>query len=155
LGRFADPIRDKSGPPGHRRDSSQHPGWESGRDLFPTLDVYESFCVYQSALLAEFDPLSAEYRFEIVDATLDERQIFDGLQSGILRVPESDSPKNGDHLLARPSALPLTREWVKYERTTFQEAFSAALNKNVLPGGTASSVAQGRFTSGNGNGHRT
>jgi dTMP kinase len=125
--------------------------WESGRDLFPGLDVYESFCAYQSALLAEFDRLSAEYRFEIVDAKLDERQIFGQLRSGILRVLETDS-----RTTSRPSLPP---DWQKFQRTTFRQAFSAALNRNtngngngnIGPVSAVASVAhaQARFASGN------
>src|SRR5579872_2882207 len=40
--------------------------WESGMDLYPAQDMYESFCNYQKALLAQFDKLRAEYAFETI-----------------------------------------------------------------------------------------
>ena len=55
--------------------------WESGMDLYPGRDMYESFCNYQKALLAEFDRLSAEYNFETVDASPDARIVFSLLKS--------------------------------------------------------------------------
>src|SRR6267378_5517376 len=45
--------------------------WESGMDLYPGHDMYDSFCNYQAALLTEFDQLGEEYRFETVDASAD------------------------------------------------------------------------------------
>ena len=50
--------------------------WESGVDLFPGLDMYESFCNYQKALLAEFDRLSVQYGFETIDASSDAKNRF-------------------------------------------------------------------------------
>jgi dTMP kinase len=65
--------------------------WESGMDLHPGRDMYESFRAYQAALLAEFDRLSMEYHFETVDASAEVRTVFSHLRSGVLRVLETDS----------------------------------------------------------------
>ena len=62
--------------------------WESGRDLHPSVDMYESFRKYQTQLLAQFDRLSDEYRFEIVDATRDIQGIFEELKEKITGVLE-------------------------------------------------------------------
>ena len=58
--------------------------WESGMDLYPARDMYEGFCNYQTALLAEFDRLSVEYGFERVDASPEPRIVFSTLQARIL-----------------------------------------------------------------------
>jgi dTMP kinase len=60
--------------------------WESGMDLYPGLDMYDSFCNYQAALLAEFDRLSAEYKFETIDASADVPAVFAQLKTKILNV---------------------------------------------------------------------
>lgn len=60
--------------------------WESGMDLHPSEDMYESFRKYQTALLAEFDNLAQEYNFEVIDATPDIRTVFERLRAGISRV---------------------------------------------------------------------
>jgi len=62
--------------------------WESGRDLHPSVDMYESFRKYQIQLLAQFDPLSDEYSFEIIDATHDVQSIFGELKEKITQVLE-------------------------------------------------------------------
>ena len=65
--------------------------WESGMDLYPGRDMYESFCNYQKALLAEFDRLSAEYSFETIDASRDARDVFALLKTRVLEVLATDS----------------------------------------------------------------
>ena len=65
--------------------------WESGMDVFPGQDMYESFRSYQTVLLAEFDKLSVEYHFETVDASADVKTVFAELQRKVLRIVESDS----------------------------------------------------------------
>ncbi len=62
--------------------------WESGMDLHASEDMYESFGKYQTSLLAQFDKLSQEYNFEVIDATQDIRSIFRQLQICIARVLE-------------------------------------------------------------------
>jgi len=65
--------------------------WESGMDLYPGHDMFDSFCNYQGALLAEFDRLSEEYHFETVDASTDTRTVCSQLKTKILRLLEEDS----------------------------------------------------------------
>jgi len=60
--------------------------WESGMDLFPGQDIYEGFCSYQATLLAEFDRLAEEYKFEIVDAAADAPAVCDHLKEKILEI---------------------------------------------------------------------
>jgi dTMP kinase len=60
--------------------------WESGMDLFPGQDIYEGFCSYQATLLAEFDRLAEEYKFEIVDASADARTVCAHLKKKILEI---------------------------------------------------------------------
>jgi dTMP kinase len=64
--------------------------WESGMDLYPGHDMYDSFCSYQAALLKEFDHLGEEYKFEIVDASADAKDICDQLKTRILGILKPD-----------------------------------------------------------------
>lgn len=57
--------------------------WESGMDLHPSEDMYDSFRKYQGALLAQFDILAEQYGFEVVDAAADIRTVFERLRTGI------------------------------------------------------------------------
>ena len=60
--------------------------WESGMDLHPSEDMYESFRKYQTSMLARFDELATEYQFEVIDASADVGAIFRQLRDGIARV---------------------------------------------------------------------
>ena len=60
-------------------------------DVFPGQDMYESFREYQAALLAEFDRLSAEYNFQIIDASPEARVVFAQLKAKILGILEANS----------------------------------------------------------------
>jgi dTMP kinase len=62
--------------------------WESGMDLFPGQDIYEGFCNYQATLLAEFDRLADEYKFEIVDASAKAEETCEHLKQKILEIVE-------------------------------------------------------------------
>jgi len=60
--------------------------WESGMDIHPSEDMYDSFRKYQTELLAEFEHLAKEYNFEVIDATPDVRTVFEHLRAGVARV---------------------------------------------------------------------
>jgi dTMP kinase len=78
--------------------------WESGVDLFPGQDMYDSFRNYQTALLAEFDRLSVEYQFDTVDASVEPRAVFAQLKEKVLDVLERDSRKAFISKLYEPAA---------------------------------------------------
>lgn len=121
--------------------------WESGMDLFPGQDMYESFCNYQSALLAEFDRLSAEYHFETVDAARGEEEVFAQLKDGVLRVLDEKCQKNPSAPLQPAVGMNLTRQ--------FEEAFVSAFGNGAARGSDAippALVAHAGGTNGNGNG---
>jgi len=92
--------------------------WESGMDLYPSHDMFESFCSYQKALLAEFDRLSGEYKFETVDASPDARLVFSFLKARILGVLQNNSqevhffrqlPEKKQPMVYSPGIAPLSR----------------------------------------------
>lgn len=117
--------------------------WESGMDVFPGQDMYESFRSYQTALLAEFEKLSVEYRFDTVDASADVRSVFTELQKKVLRILESDSRR--DYLTAR-SGEPLLKtdeSWVAASRELKTKDLDTLLR-----------TAAAHLESSNGNGHR-
>jgi dTMP kinase len=82
--------------------------WESGMDLNPSEDMYESFCKYQASLLNQFDKLAEEYNFEVIDATPDVEQVFQRLKQGILRSlnGEPHEPLFSVHAPRQEPALP-------------------------------------------------
>jgi dTMP kinase len=68
--------------------------WESGMDLYPGHDMYDSFCNYQSALLVEFDRLREEFSFETVDASADAETVCARLKTKILEILEPGFSKS-------------------------------------------------------------
>jgi dTMP kinase len=84
--------------------------WESGMDVFPGHDMYDSFRNYQTALLGEFDRLSVEYKFDTVDASMDQRAVFTELKAKVLNILEGDSRKAYlSKMYSRPAAAPEQR----------------------------------------------
>jgi len=75
--------------------------WESGMDLHPSEDMYESFRKYQGALLSQFEVLGEEYGFDFVDASAGSRTVFEQLKSGIARVL-SGEPREPLFAIPRP-----------------------------------------------------
>jgi dTMP kinase len=69
--------------------------WESGMDLYPGHDMYDSFCNYQASLLAEFDSLSEEYKFETVDASADADTVCVQLKKRIHGILEPNPQETG------------------------------------------------------------
>jgi dTMP kinase len=127
--------------------------WESGMDVFPGHDMYESFRAYQTALLGQFDRLSAEYNFQTIDASADPRVVFGQLKARVLGLLEADSRKTYISKL--------------YERPTVTR--SLKLEPAYVPAPRETAASRAGFTfqpvarhpngwsngNGNGNGHRT
>jgi dTMP kinase len=78
--------------------------WESGMDLHPSEDMYESFRKYQTDLLKQFDVLAEEYKFEVIDASADVRTVFEQLRDGVSRV------LTGEPLFSIPKPKPAEEE---------------------------------------------
>lgn len=60
--------------------------WESGMDLNLGEDFYDSFVKYQTRLLDEFDRMSGEYGFRVVDASRSIRRVAADLRRSVARV---------------------------------------------------------------------
>ena len=122
--------------------------WESGMDLYPGQDMYESFCNYQAALLAEFDRLSEEFKFETIDASADARSVFSQLKVKILALLENDSRKQFVSMLAMRAngGVMLKAE---------EDAIAAAARKHSVTRDLelVSRPFTAHASNGNGNGH--
>lgn len=57
--------------------------WESGMDVRFADNIYDSFCIYQSLLIAQFDEMAKEYGFITVDATRPVKDVFSDLRDYI------------------------------------------------------------------------
>lgn len=57
--------------------------WESGMDMRFGPDLFESFVNYQTRLLKQFDTMSDEYGFQVIDASLPIEQVTEQLKARI------------------------------------------------------------------------
>ena len=60
--------------------------WESGMDSHLGEDFYDSFVAYQTRLLKEFDQMSGEYGFHVVDASRSVRRVAADLRRSVTHV---------------------------------------------------------------------
>ena len=77
--------------------------WESGMDLHLGEDLYDSFCVYQTRMLAEYETMAKEFKFEAIDTV--SRNIDDIQQDLRGRIePVVRRPRKVDVSLLDPKA---------------------------------------------------
>lgn len=58
--------------------------WESGMDMRLGADLFESFVNYQTLLLEQFELMTREYGFQVIDASLPVEQLSEQLKQRIL-----------------------------------------------------------------------
>lgn len=63
--------------------------WESGRDIGLSTDFYESFKLYQSKCLEEYNKMKSEYNFVSIDGTLPIKDIHNTMISHVEKLLES------------------------------------------------------------------
>ena len=66
--------------------------WESGMDLHLGQDFYDSFIQYQKLLLREFDRMSGEYGFKVIDAARAIRRVAADLRRAVARLIDEEGP---------------------------------------------------------------
>ena len=64
--------------------------WESGMDVHVGADFYDSFIAYQTRLLREFDRMTGEYGFRVVNASRSVRRVAADLRRIVARVVDDD-----------------------------------------------------------------
>jgi len=82
--------------------------WESGMDYLAEETMYDAYVKHQTALLAEFDAMTEEYGFAVVDASGPIRRAFQEIQRHVWPTIDEIVPRGdvaGD-LFAEPPLLP-------------------------------------------------
>jgi dTMP kinase len=67
--------------------------WESGMDLRLGEDLYDSFIEYQKSVLKEFDKMTSEFDFQVIDAAKSFEETNRALKQGIIAVLENEEPE--------------------------------------------------------------
>jgi dTMP kinase len=82
--------------------------WESGMDLGLANDYYDSFITYQKLLVKEFDRMSGEYGFHVVDASRPLKRVAAALRRSI--TPLIQEPASQASEVASPTNVsPISR----------------------------------------------
>ena len=68
--------------------------WEAGMDIRCADNLYDSFCVYQSKLVEQFDNMATEYGFETIDATRTVATVNEDLRRHIKALFEREKEKH-------------------------------------------------------------
>jgi len=96
--------------------------WESGMDLGLGNDYYDSFIAYQKQLLREFDRMSGEYGFHVVDASRPVRRVAGDLRRAVSRIIEEEPVSSGKESVKvearekiKPSGVPALKESPKID----------------------------------------
>jgi dTMP kinase len=89
--------------------------WESGMDLGLGNDYYDSFIAYQRLLLKEFDRMTGEYGFRVIDASRPVRRVATALRRAISRVIEDEPASVSAPPVKALSGSPITRESSRIE----------------------------------------
>ena len=121
--------------------------WESGMDVFPGHDMYESFAVIRPRCWRNSTGSSAEYNFEIVDAAGEVEIVFAQLKSKIQRILERNSRATYD---AKHRVEPALSPNHQFENPFVSALVASALKEPRFSFPTAAPNA----SNGNGNGHR-
>jgi dTMP kinase len=64
--------------------------WESGMDIPFGEDFYDSFVEYQTRLLREFDHMSVEYGFQVVDASRSIKRVASELKNAVSQMIDEE-----------------------------------------------------------------
>ena len=81
--------------------------WESGMDIGLANDYYDSFIAYQKLLLKEFDRMTGEYGFHVLDASRPLKRIAASLRRSIARIVEEEvAVTTAQSLKAVPASTP-------------------------------------------------
>lgn len=79
--------------------------WESGMDVFPGRDFYDSFVEYQTRMLRVFDRMTEEYGFRVLDASSSVKRVAAVLKRAVGHVIEGEppaSPAKSERRVLRP-----------------------------------------------------
>ena len=83
--------------------------WESGMDMYLGEDFYDSFVAYQTRMLGEFDRMTAEYGFHVIDASRPVQRVAADLRRGVGRAISRRPPREPKAGTQAPAAHALAQ----------------------------------------------
>jgi dTMP kinase len=82
--------------------------WESGTDMYLGDDLYDSFVEYQTQMLSEFEQMTGEYGFQVIDASRPVQRVAADLRRAVARVINQRNSNAKAASAMPPIALTLT-----------------------------------------------
>lgn len=64
--------------------------WESGMDIRCADNLYDSFCIYQSRLIEQYDKMAEEFGFITIDATRSAEEVFQDIREYVHKLIHED-----------------------------------------------------------------
>jgi len=64
--------------------------WESGMDIRCADNLYDSFCIYQSRLIEQYDKMAEEFGFITIDATRSAEEVFQDIRGHVHKLIYED-----------------------------------------------------------------
>ncbi len=81
--------------------------WESGTDMYLGEDFYDSFVEYQTQMLGEFDHMTSEYGFQVIDASRPSQRVAADLRRAVARVINHRSSRGKAVSVPMPAVITL------------------------------------------------
>ena len=72
--------------------------WESGMDIHPGTDRFDSFVAYQNRMGLQFDKMAGEYGFRTIDASRPIDAVFADLRREIAGILDNTGPESSDSI---------------------------------------------------------
>ncbi len=82
--------------------------WESGTDMYLGDDLYDSFVAYQTQMLGEFELMTGEYGFQVIDASRPVQRVATDLRRAVTRVISQRSTRAKTASAPSPTVQTLT-----------------------------------------------
>ena len=89
--------------------------WESGRDMYLGEDFFDSFVAYQTRMLREFDQMTAEYGFQIIDASRPVQRVAADLRRSVARVLNRREQRAATKGKGKPTVMTLAQSASAHE----------------------------------------
>jgi dTMP kinase len=83
--------------------------WESGMDMYLGEDFYDSFVEYQTQMLREFDDMTTEYGFQVIDASRPMQRVAADLRRAVTQVLNRRARRNANVQAKSPAVLTLAQ----------------------------------------------
>lgn len=84
--------------------------YESGRDIGMSTDLYQSFKLYQSKIVHEYERMAEEFQFKIIDASMHPQHVQKLLRGNLRKLLEQPSTVRNESAKPEGLVLPISEQ---------------------------------------------